>query len=176
MRLNKFVREQSRWTDKQMKERSMLLSKRALEVWPALRVRRELLEQAKRAELERRAEEGNVDQVRMSERARALFEVVSDRTQALDASIVEVAEGRSVSYHGTDFFMEVLPRKYKLLLLLAPDLNEIDDDHGIAMDARRWKYFRGSRYKGGVVVYVGTPEEVDRAIPMIRHAFVVTSE
>ena len=176
VRLNKFVREQNVWTEQQMEERGFLLSKHALDVWPPLKVRPELLEAARRAELERRAEERSVDQVSMTEQARFLFRLISDRTQYLDGRIIEVAEGRSVSYHATDFFMEVLPRKYRLVLLLSPEVNEIDDDHGIAMDATQWSYFRGSRYKGGVAVYVGAPDDVGRAMPLVLQAFRITAE
>ncbi len=173
VRLNKFVREQSVWTEVQMEERSFLLAARAVDAWPTLKVRPELLEEARKADLNERAAARSVDQVKMSETARSLATLVGDRTRALDSRIVEVAEGSSVSYHAPDFFMEVLPRKYGLMLLLSPEVNEIEDHHGVAMDATQWKYFRGSRYKGGVAVNVGASDDLDHAMALVRQAFVI---
>ena len=175
VRLNKFVREQDVWTAKQMKERGLLLSQRAAVVWPNLNVAPELLERAKEAELRRRAEARSVDEVGMSHRALHLFGLVSERTRELGSGIVEIAEPHSVSYHAPDFFMEVLPRAYRLVLLLSPEVAEIEDDEGIAMDATRWKYFRGSRYRGGVAVYVETASDVGRAMPLVRQALVIAA-
>ena len=175
VRLNKFVREQDVWTEDQMKRRGILLSERALEVWPALRVSPELLEAAKEAELKRRAERGNADDIPMSDHARELFHLVSEQTRKLGGGVVEIAERHSVSYHAPEFFMEVLPRKYRLVLLLSPEVAEIEDDERIAMDATRWKYFRGSRYRGGVALYVDEPGDIDRAMRLVLQALVITT-
>lgn len=175
VRLNKFVREQDVWTEKQMTDRGFLLSQRAVEVWPDLKVAPELLERAKKAELRRRAQARSVDEVKMSNRARHLFGLVSERTCELGRRVVEIAEPYSVSYHAPDFFMEVLPRAYRLVLLLSPEVAEIDDEEGVAMDATQWKYFRGSRYRGGVAVYVETDGDVDQAMLLVRQALVITA-
>jgi predicted transport protein len=50
----------------------------------------------------------------------------------LDGDMLELAEPKSISYHGPAFFLEVLPRRYTLTLLLALDFNEIDDPSGLA--------------------------------------------
>ena len=175
VRLNKFVREQDVWTENQMRERGLFLSQQAVAVWPDLNVAPELLERAKEVELRRRTKARSVGEVAMSHRALHLFGLVSKRTRELSSRVVEIAESHSVSYHAPDFFMEILPRACRLVLLLSPEVAEIEDDEGIAMDATRWKYFRGSRYRGGVAVYVETASDVDRAMPLIRQALVIAA-
>jgi len=81
-----------------------------------------------------------------------------------------VAEGNSISYHAGSFFLEVLPRAGRLLLVLAPEFNEIEDLNGIAQDATQWKYFVGSKYDGGVAISVRDAEDVTRSMPLIRQA------
>jgi predicted transport protein len=55
--------------------------------------------------------------------ARELFELLRARTRELDDTIIEIAEQKSVSYRGPSFFLEVLPRKYRIYVLLALDFN-----------------------------------------------------
>ena len=170
VRLNKFVREQAVWTAAEMRQRGEELSKRGLKIWPRLEVSATLLEQAKRAEILKRAEMGSVETVRMDGHARGLFNVLRDRVKEMDPAIVEVAEAKSISYHAGGFFVEVLPRASRLLLLLAPEFNEVEDVTSIAQDATQWKFFVGSKYDGGVVVNVRDGKEVGRAMPLIRQA------
>ena len=58
----------------------------------------------------------------------------------LDSDVLELAEPTSISYHDPDFFLEVLPRRYSLTLLLPLDFSEIDDPSGLAQDATRWSF------------------------------------
>ena len=110
----------------------------------------------------------------MSAHARHLFKLLSGCTEDLGARVVEIAETRSVSYHAPDFFMEVLPREYRLVLLLSPDVAEMEDDQGMVQDATQQKYFRGSRYRGVWRVYVDNEKDVDRAMALVRQALVIT--
>ena len=170
VRLNMFVREQATWTPEEMRRRGEMLAAQSLVTWPRLVVGAELIEQAKRAEIMRRAEMGSVDMVEMDGDARGLFNSLRDKVKEMDSAIVEVAEGTSISYHSGAFFVEVLPRVGRLLLLLAPDFSEIEDPIGIAEDATQWKFFVGSKYDGGVAINVRDSKDVTDAVPLIRQA------
>jgi predicted transport protein len=52
----------------------------------------------------------------MSSAARALFELLRAKVLEIDGDIIELAEGKSVGYHGPTFFLEALPRKNRLTL------------------------------------------------------------
>ena len=170
VRLNRFVREQRVWTAAEMQERGVTLGRAGLSIWPPLTVEPELLEKAKHEELVRRSKRGSVEKVKMDGYARELLEVARDEIKQLDSAIVEIAEGRSISYHAQEFFVEVLPRVQRLLLLMAPEVNEIEDGDGIARNARRWKFLVGSRYDGGVLVNVTSREDVGPAMRLVRQA------
>lgn len=171
VRLNKFVREQAQWTPTEIEHRSQLLADRALEIWPALEVDASAIEQAKQAELRELAERRDVAKVPMSAAARDLFETLRPRILEIDPAILELAETKSISYHGPGFFLEVLPRKQRLSLLLPLDHAEIEDPHGLASDATEWKFLFYAKYEGGVLLRIKDEQDVDHALPMIRQAY-----
>jgi predicted transport protein len=171
VRLNKFVRDQPVWTAAQISERTVALTQRALIAWPPLSVPQSLIDAANHREMREHAARRDVARVGMSAEARALFDERRTHVLALDSDILELAEPNSVSYHGPAFFLEVLPRRYSLTLLLALDFNEIDDPSGIAHDATQWKFFIHARHEGGVRLRVDNPVAIEDALPLIRQAY-----
>ena len=169
VRLNKYVREQLQWTAKEIETRGEELAKRALEIWLALDVDQALIKEADLRAKHELASRRNVEQIQMSPKARELFNALSDEVKSL-GDVIELAESRSVSYHAPYFFLEVLPRKYELVLLLPLDFSEVDDLNGIADDANEWKFIPNAKYDGGVLLYVSNQESIEAAIPIIRQA------
>jgi len=171
VRLNKFVREQPVWTAEEMKRRGEELSAKALKIWPGLCVDQQLVENARAAELRRRAQRKDVTRVSMSAAARHLFELLRPRILEVGAGIIELAEESSVSYHGPVFFLEVLPRKNKIGLLFALDYNEVEDPQQMVQDATQWAFIVNSQYEGGAYALVRTGEDAERVLPIIRQAY-----
>jgi predicted transport protein len=150
-----------------MEQRGKALARRAISIWPHLVVDTALIEAAEMRLLAKQQDTGKVP---MSEAARRLFDLLRAKVLDLDADIIELAEQRSVTYHGPTFFLEVLPRKNRITLLLALDFNEIDDAAGIANDASQHKFFVNAVYNGGVYVPIREGEDIERALPIIRQA------
>jgi predicted transport protein len=175
VRLNKFVRECEVWTTAEMERRGKHLARRALSIWPPLVVEKSLVDAAGQSEMRALAKSRDVAQVAMSASARGLFEVLRAKIREVDEDIIELAEQNSVSYHGPAFFLEVLPRKHRINLLLALDFNEIDDPAGIATDAAQKKFFVNAVYAGGVNIPIYDLADIDKAMPMIRQAHAVAS-
>jgi len=130
VRLNRFVREQSVWTAKQMDKRGKNLASKAAGIWPSLVVDKSLVDAAGQQEMRELAKRRDVANVKMTPNARALFETLRAKIKGIDPEVVEMAEEHSVSYHGPAFFLEVLPRKRRIALLLALDFNEVADREG----------------------------------------------
>lgn len=175
VRLNKYVREQAQWTPAEMEARGELLAGRAVSIWPRLQVDTALVRAAEIKEMRQRAKRRDVGKVQMTGVAHELFEQLRAMVLALDSDIIELAEPRSVSYHGPEFFLEVLPRKNRLSLLLALDFNEVEDPHGIAKDTSQRKFFIHAQYEGGVNIAVWSPEDIETALPIVRQAHALTS-
>jgi predicted transport protein len=106
----------------------------------------------------------------MTPAARDLFQELREKVLMLDAGIIELAEEKSVSYHGPAFFLEVLPRKDRIGLLLPVEFNEIEDPYGIADDTSKWKFLVNAVYNGGVYIRVKSRGDVEKALPMVRLA------
>ncbi len=170
VRLNKFVREKDHWKVEEIRERGLMLAQSALKVWPELIVYQSLIDAAKFAELQELAARRDVSKIKMSPVARKLFKLLRLEIQAIDPYTIEIAEHRSVSYHGPTFFLEVLPRKYYVGLLLALEFNEIEDSTGLASDTSQWKFIVNSKYDGGVFASVSNKSDIAKVLPIIRKA------
>ena len=117
-----------------------------------------------------RAKRRDANKVPMTPGARVLFPSLRVRILELDSEIIELAEPKSVSYHGPAFFLEVLPRSNRIGLLLPLDFHEIADPSGMAEDTSKWKFLVNSVHEGGVYVRVQSEADVEKALPMIRLA------
>jgi predicted transport protein len=170
VRLNRFVREQSVWTPTEMEKRGKQLANRALSIWPTLVVNKALVDAAEEAEMRSLAKQQDTGKVPMSGAARSLFELLRAKVLEMDGDVIELAERKSVSYHGPTFFLEVLPGKNRITLLLALDFNEIDDPSGVAKDASEHKFFVNAAYEGGAYFSIWEPEDIETALPMVRQA------
>lgn len=175
VRLNQFVREQQFWTAQEIEQRGNLLAEKALQIWPSLKASAEAIERARQKELQTLAQKRDVAKVPMSASARELFNLLRQKVLEMDQNIVELAEQKSVSYHGKWFFLEVLPRKERLSLLLPLDYSDIEDPHNLASDATEWKFLFYAKYEGGVLLPVWNEHDIDHALPMIKQAFDVAA-
>jgi predicted transport protein len=176
VRLNKFIREQNAWTAKEMQARTNALAQRALSIWGGLSVSQSLISAARRLEKQELAFRRDIGSVKMSNEAKALFERLRGQVLALDSDVLELAEAKSVSYHSPEFFLEVIPRRYSLTLLLPLDFGEVEDASGLAEDATQWKFFVNARYQGGVAMNLSSDEAIELSMPLIRQAHAVSRE
>jgi len=171
VRLNKFVREQPVWTVAEMKQRGKQLARQALAIWPPLNVDKALIDAAKKKEMQSLAERRDISKVSMTDNAKNLFNLLRMKVLELGNDIIELAEKKSVSYHAPSFFMEVLPRKDNITLLLALDFNEVDDPSGIVKDTSELKFIVNAIYEGGVYISIWSDADIEKAFPMIRQAW-----
>jgi predicted transport protein len=171
VRLNKFVREQSVWTPAEMARRGKSLASRALTVWPPLVVDQMLIDTAREVEMRQLSKQQDTRKVPMSEEARTLFDLLRAKILDIDANIIELAEQKSVSYHGPSFFLEILPRKNRITLLLDLDFNEVDDPLNIANDASEYKFLVNAVYEGGVLISILDAHGIEKSLPLIRQAW-----
>jgi predicted transport protein len=116
------------------------------------------------------AQRRDASKIEMSDEARSLFTELRARIFEIDHDALELAEKKSISYHAPHFFMEVLPRRYRISLLLAIDFEEIDDRTGLAQDATQWKFLVNARHEGGVLLSLKTLSEVQSVVPLIKQA------
>ena len=129
----------------------------------------QLIDDAELRDKRKLAARRSAEQVTMSPRAKALFDQLREEIVQL-GDVIEVASAKSVSYHAPNFFVEIVPRKYELLLVLPVELAEVDDPDEIAEDADGWKFIPNATSEGGTVVRVSQTRHIASAMPMIRQA------
>ena len=176
VRLNKSVRDQNVWATREMTTRGEELSWRTLKVWPVLDVDPALVEAERQRELKELAAGRDPARVKMSPAARSLFDLTRAQVREFGPDVLELPEAKSVSYHTTEFFLEVLPRKHRLTLILPLDFHEIKDPGGIAEDATQWKFFFYAEYEGGVALRIKDEHDLELAVPIIRQAYASSRE
>ena len=174
VRLNRFVREQSQWTEKEISQRGENLAAQALEIWPQLQVEESAIEDAKRAELMERGRDRSVEAVEMNTVATALFDELRAWIKERFPLVIEQPTKREqgIGYYTPYEFLEILPRTSGLQILLVGDYGEIDDPNDIVEDASEKKYFRNAGdIEPGVFMRIKDSSDIAKAKPAIRQAY-----
>lgn len=171
VRLNEFIRNQSRWSVAEIRVRGAALAEKALSVWPPLVVDRNEVEADERREMLERAKRRDPAKVPMSQAARGLFDQLSAALKGIDGRVIEVAEAKSVSYHGPAFFLEVIPRKNRLTLIFDLEFNEVEDASGLAADAAAYQFFVNAMHEGGTFMSLKDASEIPVAVAVARQAW-----
>jgi len=177
LRLNRFVREQQTWTPVEMERRGKDLAARAVGIWPALDVDVEAIRFAELEERKALAAKYKVDDLEFDTESKAVFHILRPQILALGDDVVELCGPKSVTYRVYDFFVEVIPRKRRLSLVLNLDFEECDDPTGRASDATEFAFIvNASESGGGVLFNLDNASHVAPALHVIRQAYEKVSE
>ena len=175
VRLNEDVRDAPVWTEAEMSARGARLASRALTVWPRLDADTKMIREMERDELKARAASRRLDNVEMTDEARALFDKLQERIKADFPKVIEMPESKSVSYHDQDFFLEVIPRKRGLSLLVGIDYNEVDEPDEKVEDTANYSFIINASYQGGVLIALRDQHELEHAMRVIVQAHTLIS-
>ena len=170
VRLNQDVRDAPVWTEVQMRARGERLATRALDIWPRLDADTKMIREMEREELKARAASRDLDRVDMTDGAKAMFDTLRARIRADFPEVIEMAETKSVSYHDPDFFLEVIPRKRGLSLLIGIDYNEVDGPDETVRDTANYSFVTHASYQGGVLINLRDGEPLDLAMRVVTQA------
>lgn len=171
LRLNKFIREQSAWTDATIEQRGKQLAEKALGVWRPLVVDPLAVKQRELDEHKAMSANYQIENVEMDEVAKQLFDAIQPQIQAIGTDVVELPNDRSVIYRVFDFFVEIIPRKQRLSLLLNLDFSDCEDASGKARDATEFAFIIGAMEAGGVIYTLESVDDVPAAINVVRQAY-----
>lgn len=170
VRLNKDIRDAEKWCPEEISARGERLAQRSLKLWPALDADLQVIQEMEAAEKRDLAKRRDVKEVPMTKEALMLFNGLRQELSSAFPSLIEMAEKRSVSYHDMDFFVEVIPRKYHLSLLVALDYNEVADDEGYVQDTADFRFITHSNYDAGIMIYVEEEDDIEWAMGYISQA------
>lgn len=171
LRLNKFIREQSAWDATAIEQRGKLLAEKAIDVWRPLVVDQLAVKQRELEEHKALAANYKIENLELDNAAKKLLEALRPQIQALGNEVVELPNDRSVIYRVFDFFVEIIPRRQRLTLLLNLDFADCEDPSGNARDATEFAFIIGATEAGGVLYNLDSEGDVPAAINVVRQAY-----
>ena len=176
LRLNRFIREQDRWTATEMDERGRQLAKKTVTIWPALTVDAEAVREAELEERKTQAARHSLDDLDFDADLRALFDALRPQIMALGDDILELCGAKTVTYRVDDFLLEIIPRKRRLMLSFNLDYEDCDDPSQCASDATERAFIIHATESGGVIVNLRDSSQFGAAIHIARQAYEKVSE
>ena len=176
LRLNRFIREQDRWTATEMDERGRQFAKKAVTIWLALTVDAVAVREAELEERKTQAARYSLDDLEFDPDSRALFDALRPQIMVLGDDIVELCGAKTVTYRVYDFLLEIIPRKRRLLLSFNLDYEDCDDPSQRASDATEWAFIIHATESGGVLFDLRDSSQFGAAIHIARQAYEKVSE
>jgi predicted transport protein len=135
-----------------------------------------LLKESELEERIARAAGFSTDGIMLDPAAKGLFTILRPCIQALGSDVVELPNQQSVVYAVYDLFVEVIPRKHRLSLLLNLDFDSLSDPSGKASDASEYAFVVNASETGGVLFSFDAPTDLDAAMHLIRQAYEAAAE
>ena len=168
LRLNEGLGGLDTWNESTIQVRAERLAEQAVQVWAPPALPPEVLE-AYRPKAERPAGYTLGDHLHLAEDSpmRPLFETFRKETLALDSCVSEEMLKLYVAYKAETNFVDVVPQKSRLRLLLNLHFHELHDPRSLARDVTnlgRWG-------NGDVEVVLSTPDELPYVMGLVRQAF-----
>lgn len=176
LRLNRFIREQSRWTAAEIEQRGKTLAKQAVQVWPELKVEMDAVRQAELEDRLAAASNYSVDTVGFDVEARAVLDEIRPQILSLGDDVIELCGAKSIVYRVYDHFLEILPRTKRILLLANIDFDETDDPSGLTSDASDWAFITNASEAGDVLFTLKDASQIPAAMHVIKQAYARVTE
>ena len=176
LRLNKYVREQQTWTESEMEKRGKEWAAKGVGIWPALHVDMAAVKAAELEERRAQAAKYSLDKLEFDPESKVLFDALRPQILALGEDVIELCGAKSVTYRVYDFFVEVMPRKRRLLLIVNLDFADCDDPSEIASDATEWAFITNASEEGGTLFTLEAPAHINEAIHVIRQGYQSVAE
>jgi predicted transport protein len=171
LRLNKFVKTQTQWTQAEIEKRGKQLASSALKIWAPIQIDAETVRRAKLARMRKEASEYNEESLGLEEATKPLFLALRKEILCTGTDILEIFRGKSVTYRVFDYFVEVIPRKQHLTLLFNMDFEDCDDPSQLARDASNKAFIINASEEGGVILQIWSTEDIPAAFHIVKQAY-----
>lgn len=172
LRLNKDMRDTDEWNEAAMLKRSERLSKIALKLWPRLDVDSQAVAEAELEDKKRQAAALTIDDVRgMSAPIKKLYELLEERVLRIDQNISVVTTKKNLTFYTLESFIQAIPRKNKLAVILALDFDNLDASAlNYCSDTSDWSFIANADLKG-VYCDLRSKDDFDWLTPLIDQAY-----
>ena len=172
LRLNKDMRDTDEWNETLMLKRSKRLSKIALKLWPKLDVDAQAVAEAELKDKKRQAAGLSVDDVGgMRAPIKKLYELLEERVLRIDHDISVITTKKNLTFYTLSPFIQAIPRKNKLAVILALDFQELDTSAlDYCSDTRDWSFVANADLSG-VYCDLRTKDDFEWLSELINKAY-----
>lgn len=171
LRLNKFVKSQTQWTQAEIEKRGKQLTSSALKIWGPVQIDAEAVRQAKLARMRQEASEFTEQSLALDDSMKQLFAELRKEILSVGSDVLEIFRAKSVTYRVFDYFVEVIPRKQYFTLLFNMDFEDCEDPSQLARDASNKAFIVNASEQGGVLLPIWSVEQIPTAMHLIKQAY-----
>lgn len=171
VRLNEDIRDELQWTIGEIQQRADRLANRALGIWRNHEADTESIQAADIRDLKELAGRRDVGELEMEPAMLKVLDEIRSRIREL-VDVIEVVERKSICCYGPEFFVELLPKRHAVRLILPLEYSEVDiPEDVIAHDASTQKFVTHRvNTDSDLLVDVRDVSSVTSVLPMIRQA------
>ncbi len=161
LRLNQMLAKLEHWNETEIKSRAEALADKAIKVWsfPSVKLESKNLNVHK-------IPSSNCTEYLQGE-ILDLFDAIRKQLLNLDLSVVEEFKKRYVAYKTTTNFVDIVPQRSRLLLLLNMGFEEINDPKGLCRDVSNVGHWGN----GDVEVSFSSLARINDVMFLVRQAF-----
>ena len=176
--LNLELAKLDRWTPVEMEARGQKLAKLALKVWPVLKADDAAIKQARLDDAVQAASGKTRADLKCDETVRPWLDKLADFAVALGDDVTEVVSTRSIVFHESTWFVEILPRANGIDMRLACEATELATVATGVQVTAQWAWIANSAVPGteGSLYYVNSDAKLEAACALIRKAFELASD
>ena len=168
IRLNRSLASKSEWNDAAIQERSEELASKVAKIWQYPSLPEEKLAHYQKEEDSKVDQEYTLDDhTYLQGESLLLFDQIRERILDLDSSVSEVIRKLYIAYKNTTNFVDIVPHKTELSLILNIDFDQIEDPKEQCRDITdlgRWG-------NGNVEFRLSTIDDIEYAMFLIRQSF-----
>lgn len=108
--------------------------------------------------------------IKISPKAKEIFEVINEKIIALDELIIVEPKAKYIAYKLATNFVDIVVKQYGLKIFLNVPSGELNDPHGIARDLTKPKKI-GHWGNGDYEVKLEKEEEIDQVFELIKQSY-----
>jgi len=166
--LNNELAEVKHWNEEAINKRAQTLAKKATEVWQYPQLTTEVVEKYHIVKKGRSAKTYTLeDHSNLTGITMELFEQLRKRILNLDASATEEIYQQYIAYKTATNFVDIVPQKNRLQLLLNMKFDEIHDPKRLCKDMTG----KGHQGNGDVAMILSLSEQLDDGMALVRQSF-----
>ena len=168
IRLNRTLATLEKWSESEIQNRAEELAALALEIWVYPKMEQSVLEKYRKETKKKEHKTYSLeDHTHLKGETRELFEHLRKRILNLDSSVTEDVLKLYIAYKTTKNFVDIIPQKNRLRLVLNMEFDEITDPKGFCRDITG----KGKWGNGDIEVDFDSMEQLDYIMSLVKQSF-----